>query len=270
MPEQNYGGYSVEDLLPGLQHYESGGRRYAVSGKGAIGLYQIMPETAAQYGYSREDMFDPVKNEDVARRYLGDLMDKYKGNAYLAVAAYNEGPRTVGEGTIYPETVQHVRNVLNYTRDYGGGKRAGTIQRVRQATSVPGGTTERPAVDPLEAQIEALQKEVKDWGARLQPPDAPPELPPPRTTQLPFMFYRGGTGDVRSDISTVPSIFDPGANLKQAWKGIEPTLQAGYSKIEPYTSQVVPSLTKLFRGVSSYLPQQQVQAIKPDPGETIS
>lgn len=178
------GGYSVDDLLPGIQHFESGGRRYAVSPKGAIGLYQIMPNTAAMFGYSAQDMFDPKKNEDVARRYLDGLLKQYNGNAYMALAAYNSGPKTVGQGIIPPETQQYVHDVLGYTRGFTGGKQAG--QRIRQ---------EQASMDPvsrqLQANIDDLKKQLKEYSAQYdtsQQPQAPQgAIPSPQQDDAHFL-----------------------------------------------------------------------------------
>lgn len=84
----------------------------AVSPKGAKGLMQLMPATAKQYGVI--DLFDPEQNIDVGTRHLKYLLDKYKGDLTLAVAAYN-----AGEGAVekydgippYPETIGYVRKI---------------------------------------------------------------------------------------------------------------------------------------------------------------
>lgn len=263
------GGYTAEDLLPGVQYWESRGRPHAVSPKGAIGLYQIMPSTAADFGYTREDMFDPVKNRDVATKYLDKLLHKYNGNAYMALAAYNSGPRTVDLGILPEETQSYVHNVLDYTREYGAGKQAGTIQRVRRATSVPGGTTERPAPDPWEARMAELKKEI----AGLDKPEAAQaQEQPPQPIQLPWMFYRSGASE--EPITSLPSLYSPTHNLQNMWSGIQPTLQSAWSQIgsqiEPYTSQIKPAVGNLFQAIENRLPQSQVQPITPDFGETIS
>lgn len=192
------GGYTPDDLMPGVQHWESGGRRYAVSPKGAIGLYQIMPDTAAMFGYSAQDMFDPAKNEDVARKYLGQLLQRYNGNAYMALAAYNTGPGNVDKGILPAETQQYVHNVLGYTRDFGQGKKAGTAMQAR-----------RTATDPMQAQLDAIQAELKGWDAQVNAPStnqlAAQAAPPPMSDAqflgsvlLNSMFGRYGgqmTGD---------------------------------------------------------------------------
>ena len=90
---------------------ESGFRQSAVSPVGAIGLGQLMPETAAELGI---DPHDPAENLDGSARYLLAQMGRF-GSAELALAAYNAGPEAVARhGGIppYRETQAHVRCVL--------------------------------------------------------------------------------------------------------------------------------------------------------------
>ena len=90
---------------------ESGFRQTAISPAGAIGLGQLMPETAADLGV---DPYDPAENLDGSARYLLAQMERF-GSAELALAAYNAGPEAVvRHGGIPPfaETRAHVRRVL--------------------------------------------------------------------------------------------------------------------------------------------------------------
>lgn len=64
----------------------------AVSPAGAIGRYQIMPNTARQYGFDPARLQDPVYNETVARAILADLNNKFDGNMADMAVAYNAGP----------------------------------------------------------------------------------------------------------------------------------------------------------------------------------
>jgi hypothetical protein len=63
----------------------------AVSSKGAIGLMQVMPTTAADYGVEKYELFDPKTNIDVGVQYLADLFAKLQ-DPYLTLAAYYCGP----------------------------------------------------------------------------------------------------------------------------------------------------------------------------------
>lgn len=111
----------AEGLPPGaldaLYAAESGrGRNSGTSPKGAMGPFQFMPETGAQYGLkSREDFFDFQKSGAAAARYLGDLYRQNGGNIERAFAAYNWGPGNLakfGMDSMPDET----RNYLRTTR----------------------------------------------------------------------------------------------------------------------------------------------------------
>lgn len=86
----------------------------AVSSRGALGLMQLMPETASELGVA--DAFDPSENILAGTRYLRQLLDRYRGNLALALGAYNAGPSAVdaaGGVPSIPETVAYVRWILN-------------------------------------------------------------------------------------------------------------------------------------------------------------
>ncbi len=101
------------DLLRAVIRRESSYLPCAVSSKGAQGLMQLMPETAASLGVS--DPFNPHQNIDAGARYLGELLDRYQGDAARALAAYNAGPKRVDQyGGLppIPETINYVRDIL--------------------------------------------------------------------------------------------------------------------------------------------------------------
>jgi soluble lytic murein transglycosylase-like protein len=92
---------------------ESGFRPEAVSPKGAQGLMQLMPRTAASLGV--QDPFDPEQNVDAGVRHLEALVRLYDGNLTRALAAYNAGQGAVarhGGVPPYRETRAYVRRVL--------------------------------------------------------------------------------------------------------------------------------------------------------------
>jgi len=100
-------------LLRALMRQESAFRPCAVSAKGAQGLMQLMPDTAAELGIVNP--FDPAENVDGGARYLKQLLEKYKGDVPQALGAYNAGPKTVDESGGVPnvdETRQYVDAVL--------------------------------------------------------------------------------------------------------------------------------------------------------------
>jgi soluble lytic murein transglycosylase len=92
----------------------------AVSHRGAQGLMQLMPETAAALGV--DDPLQPLENVRGGSRYLRLMIDRY-GDLERALAAYNAGPKAVdhyGGVPPYPETRDYVQRVLTYYRHYHG------------------------------------------------------------------------------------------------------------------------------------------------------
>jgi soluble lytic murein transglycosylase len=99
---------------------ESGYDPQARSSKGAMGLMQLMPETAQDLGVA--DPWDPMENITAGTKFFSYLLRKYNGNLVKALAAYNAGPAVVDAYNgipPYQETEDYVRNVL--ARIYGGG-----------------------------------------------------------------------------------------------------------------------------------------------------
>src|SRR6476660_6376151 len=91
----------------------------AVSRAGAIGLMQLMPQTAVRLDV--RDMFDPDENVGGGTKYLRQLLDRFHGNLPLALAAYNPGENIVDRYQSLPpidETRQYVRKVLRYYRTF--------------------------------------------------------------------------------------------------------------------------------------------------------
>lgn len=106
-----------EALVRAVIETESGFDPQAVSEKGARGLMQLMPDTAAQLGV---DPDDPVQNVEGGVRYLGRMIDRFD-NLEEALAAYNAGPgavETAGGIPPFPETQDYVKTVLERFRQY--------------------------------------------------------------------------------------------------------------------------------------------------------
>jgi len=104
-------------LVLAVVSVESGFRPAAVSPKGAQGLMQLMPRTAASLGV--EDAFDPEQNVDAGVRHLETLVRLYGGDLTRALAAYNAGQGAVarhGGVPPYRETRAYVRRVLERYR----------------------------------------------------------------------------------------------------------------------------------------------------------
>lgn len=101
-------------LIRALITAESNWDSTAISQKGAIGLMQIMPDTATDMQISNP--FDPEQNIEAGSRYIRLLLDKFDGYLELAIAAYNAGPTTVERAGGVPritETRQFLNNVLS-------------------------------------------------------------------------------------------------------------------------------------------------------------
>jgi hypothetical protein len=100
------------EVIKAVALVESGLDPQAVSPKGAVGLMQLMPETAAMLGV--DDPLDPEQSLSGGARYLRMLLDRFGGDLTLALAAYNAGPGAVerhGGVPGYTETRSYVRKV---------------------------------------------------------------------------------------------------------------------------------------------------------------
>jgi len=100
-------------FLHSVARAESAYRVDAVSPKGAIGVMQLMPATAAELGANPRD---PAENIDAGARHLRDLLERYDGSAHKALSAYNAGAGAVqkyGGVPPYAETVNYVQKVLS-------------------------------------------------------------------------------------------------------------------------------------------------------------
>ena len=107
-------------LIHAVISAESGYNPAARSKKGAVGLMQLMPETARRYSVS--DRFDPAQNIQGGTRYLRDLLYMFDNDLKLALAAYNAGEQAVVKyGNRIPpfrETVAYVPRVMTYYKKY--------------------------------------------------------------------------------------------------------------------------------------------------------
>ncbi len=109
---QKYG--MDERLIAQVIAAESNFNAKAVSRKRALGLMQLLRETAAHYAVA--NVFDPAQNIDAGTHYLKDLLHRYSGDVRLALAAYNAGPQMVdryGGVPPFPETQNYVKQITS-------------------------------------------------------------------------------------------------------------------------------------------------------------
>ena len=108
-------------LVKAVIQVESGYNHKALSNKGAMGLMQLMPETASLFNV--RNAFDPEENLRAGTRYLRQLLDRFAGRIELALAGYNAGPGAVekhGGVPPYAETRDYVKQVMMLYRGDGG------------------------------------------------------------------------------------------------------------------------------------------------------
>ena len=107
--------YGVDaDLITSIIATESNFDPKAISRHNARGLMQLLPQTAARLGV--QNIFDPGENIDAGTRYLRDLLQRYRNDLALTLAAYNAGParvRKYGRVPPFTETQTYVRRVKN-------------------------------------------------------------------------------------------------------------------------------------------------------------
>lgn len=140
-------------LLKAIAAAESSFDPNAVSGQGAIGLMQIMPETARSLGVDPRDPYQSILG---AAKYLRTLIDDFQGNLQLAIAAYNAGPGAVTKYNgipPYKETQDYVSRVTNLIKKY-------------EANSVdqgPGSTNNAPVTTAVPADSNAMAEVLLMW-----------------------------------------------------------------------------------------------------------
>jgi soluble lytic murein transglycosylase-like protein len=138
-------------LVKAVIQVESGYNHKAVSNKGAMGLMQLMPDTASLFNV--RNAFDPEENLRAGTRYLRQLLDRFAGRLELALAGYNAGPGAVekhGGVPPYAETRDYVRQVLRLYRGDRGDRidRGGAFAPLRFVAASPG-----PVIAPSDLPV---------------------------------------------------------------------------------------------------------------------
>jgi len=178
--------YGVDpSLVRAVMRHESGFNPTAVSPKGAQGLMQLMPGTAALMGV--KDSLDPEQNIAGGVGYLRRCLDRFQHNVPLAVAAYNAGPESVARcGAIppYQETQIFVNNVM--------GAYAGPSQMKNPA---PG---DAKAASPTPGKAAKLSpKDAKPEDLQAEKTPAPPRRP--RAKIIEVRSYKTKSTDIATD-----------------------------------------------------------------------
>jgi hypothetical protein len=99
-------------LIYSIMHRESAFKKMAMSYKGARGLMQLMPATAARFGV--RNIFDPAQNIEAGTRYMRWLLNRFGGDVGLALAGYNAGEGAVDKYRGVPpyrETQEYVKRI---------------------------------------------------------------------------------------------------------------------------------------------------------------
>lgn len=146
-----------DGTLDAVRRVESGGNPNAVSPAGAVGAYQFMPKTAAQFGI---DPRDERQSRIAAGKYLSQLQDQFGGDRNLALLAYNWGPGNVdawmrtgkgAKGQEMPPQAQQYADRVNRARDMAAAPQPSFLARMGDAAATAISGTAQAAESPRSA-----------------------------------------------------------------------------------------------------------------------
>jgi len=146
-------------LIYSIMHRESAFKKLAVSYKGARGLMQLMPATAARFGV--RNIFDPAQNIEAGTRYMRFLLNRFGGDVGLALAGYNAGEGAVDKYRGVPpyrETQEYVKRISEryaLMRDPQTARRAPVVAKTPDA--VASAANETPATQLYERNVYAVR-----------------------------------------------------------------------------------------------------------------
>jgi hypothetical protein len=146
-------------LIYSIMHRESAFKKMAISYKGARGLMQLMPATAARFGV--RNIFDPAQNIEAGTRYMRWLLNRFDGDVGLALAGYNAGEGAVDKYRGVPpyrETREYVKRISEryaLMRDPQTARRALNVAKTPE--TVASAAAETPAVQLYERNVYAVR-----------------------------------------------------------------------------------------------------------------
>ena len=148
-------------LIYSIMHRESAFKKMAVSYKGARGLMQLMPATAARFGV--RNIFDPAQNIEAGTRYMRWLLNRFGGDVGLALAGYNAGEGAVDKYRGVPpyrETQEYVRRISQryaLMRDPQTARRATVVTKTPDVIASAADAAVTPASQLYERNVYAVR-----------------------------------------------------------------------------------------------------------------
>jgi len=154
------------NLIEAVIRQESGGNPNAVSPRGAVGLMQIMPDTARAPGFGlsplpADKLRDPEANRAFGTQYLSAMMNRYQGDVPRALVAYNWGPGNADKWdgrmeTLPDETRKYVRNVTSMAGEGGGVAEAGSSPYMKRLLAAEAPAPESDGAKPVSPYMRRL------------------------------------------------------------------------------------------------------------------